>query len=384
MEERDINIYLNHIKKSKKKIIAIISTVSIITMLYSFIMPYTYDSYSTIMPPSSSSSGGGLSSFLQNMSGGGGLVLGGLGKSNSSLVYVDILKSFQNIEYIVDQLRLDTVPYFESPNKQELIYNLQKAFLITVEKSGVINISVELKTPFLPSEKDKYEVSNYTAQIINLSTQGLDIIMRNFTNSKAKDSRIYIQSEIIKYRKELDVISIELENFQTENKVLSLEDQTKAIVDQAITVQTELLTVGLELNLAKIMYSEGANEINTLMKQYQYLKTKSLDIQRGADKDNEFAIPLNNVPRLIRIYTDLYRDKKILEKVILYLETQKHQEAIQEKKDVPLVEVLDTAHKPEKRSSPQRKLMLILSIILSSILSIFYIFAEVYFRGKKT
>jgi len=98
MEEKDINIYLDHIKNSKKKIALIVGSISIITVIYSFIMPYSYESYSTIMPPSSSSSGGGLSSFLQNMSG-GGLVLGGLGKSNTSLVYVDILSSYkiQNI-----------------------------------------------------------------------------------------------------------------------------------------------------------------------------------------------------------------------------------------------------------------------------------------------
>jgi len=382
MEEKDINIYLDHIKNSKKKIALIVGSISIITVIYSFIMPYSYESYSTIMPPSSSSSGGGLSSFLQNMSG-GGLVLGGLGKSNTSLVYVDILSSYKNTEYIVDKLRLDTNSYFESVNKQELIYNLQKAFLITVEKSGVINISVELKTPFLPNDEDKNRISSLSARIVNTCTEGLDNIMRNFTNSKAKLSRIYIENELDNYRIKLDSVSLALEEFQTENKVLSLEDQTKAIVEQAITVQTELLTVGLELNMAKILYNEEASEINTLSRQYSYLKQKSLDIQTGNESESEFAIPLNNVPKLMRIYRDLFRDKKTLEKVILYLETQRHQEAIQEKKDVPLVEILDKANKPEKRASPQRKLMLILAFILSSLISIFYIFIELYFKEKK-
>lgn len=382
MEEKDINIYLNHIKNSKKKIALIVGSISIITVIYSFIMPYTYESYSTIMPPSSSGSGGGLSSFLQNMSG-GGLVLGGLGKSNTSLVYVDILSSYKNTEYIVDKLRLDTNSYFESVNKQELIYNLQKAFLITVEKSGVINISVELKTPFLPNDEDKEQLSSLSAKIVNACTEGLDNIMRNFTNSKAKLSRIYIENELDNYRIKLDSVSLALEEFQTDNKVLSLEDQTKAIVEQAITVQTELLTVGLELNMAKILYNENASEINTLSRQYNYLKQKSLDIQTGNESESEFAIPLNNVPKLMRIFRDLFRDKKTLEKVILYLETQRHQEAIQEKKDVPLVEILDKANKPEKRASPQRKLMLILAFILSSLISIFYIFIELYFREKK-
>jgi len=255
--------------------------------------------------------------------------------------------------------------------------------LITVEKSGVINISVELKTPFLPNDEDKNRISSLSARIVNTCTEGLDNIMRNFTNSKAKLSRIYIENELDNYRIKLDSVSLALEEFQTENKVLSLEDQTKAIVEQAITVQTELLTVGLELNMAKILYNEEASEINTLSRQYSYLKQKSLDIQTGNESESEFAIPLNNVPKLMRIYRDLFRDKKTLEKVILYLETQRHQEAIQEKKDVPLVEILDKANKPEKRASPQRKLMLILAFILSSLISIFYIFIELYFKEKK-
>ena len=97
---------------------------------------------------------------------------------------------------------------------------------------------------------------------------------------------------------------------------------------------------------------------------------------------DKFSIPLDSVPRLIRIYQDLMRKKKILEQVNLYLATQKYQSAIQEASDVPTVEPLDLAIVPEHRIAPQRKVMLILAFFISLVGGSLYLLILAVYNGN--
>ena len=98
----------------------------------------------------------------------------------------------------------------------------------------------------------------------------------------------------------------------------------------------------------------------------QYLRLQS----GGLLGSDDFSFPLSDLPKLFRKYLNLMRDKKIMEQVNLYLETQRYQEAIQEQSDVPTIEPLDRAVPPLKRESPSQRIVLIFAIFMGYIITL--------------
>lgn len=378
---RELNLYkfLQVFKLNIKKIILIVFILDLLLLGYTFIMPQMYKSELSIMPPKGSSSGGALSSFISNIAG-SALSFGGMSESKSGL-YADILKSKSVTGKVINKLRLDTLSQFSKVNRLDLQGMLASSVEVDVEKSGIIRLVCEMKTDYLASNKDVDFTKNLVKVVTDAFASSLDDVLKEKSNSTAKNSRIYIEGEIAKYNKQLDSVAFLLQNFQETNNVLEIEEQTKAIVQSAIDIGSQIIKAEYELNLAKLQMSPNSEKVNILKEQVELLKSQYTQVQSGGLGSDKFSIPLSKVPDLARQFATLYRDRTILEKVILYLETQKHQEYIQEEKDTPVIEVLDDAYLPFKKSAPQRSLILILgTIIFLAGTSIFVVY-KAYKKG---
>ncbi len=354
---------LDRLKKSKVKIVISIFSIVALVMGYTLIMPYTYMANSSIMPPEKAS-GGSLNSFLQNVSGMIDLSGGGQVDSRSKLMK-SILSSRSVAEKIYDKLELKDNILFKENEKQDVIGFIPSLFEVEVEKSGIIMLSGFIATGYLPNDKEKLAAAELSYKLTNVAIDALNEVLVEKNSSTAKNSRIYVENEIRKYKIQLDSVSTELETFQSTNKVLALEEQTTAIVSQVIELNSLLTETKTKLNLAKIQYAENSPQITALQSQVDFLQRQSNELQAG--NNDEFSISLNKVPNLTRKYLELFRDKTILMNVLTYLETQKHQEAIQEEKDIPVVQVLDTAIQPRNKYSPTRGKILFISLFISTL-----------------
>ncbi|MEZ4724631.1 MAG: Wzz/FepE/Etk N-terminal domain-containing protein [Candidatus Kapaibacterium sp.] len=370
---------LNRLKKKKSRIaISIVSIVALV-MAFTFIMPYTYMANSSIMPPEKTS-GGSLNSFLQNVSGMIDLAGGGQADSRSKLMK-SILSSRSVAEKVYDKLDLKNNILFKEYKKQDVIAYIPTLFEVEVEKSGIIMLNGLVPTGYLPNDNEKKAASELSYKITNVAIDALNEVLVEKNSSTARNSKLYVENEIKKYKKELDSVSTQLEQFQSDNKVLALEEQTTAIVSQVIELNSLLTETKTKLNLAKLEYSENSPQVAALESQVEFLQKQSNQLQAG--NDDEFSISLNKVPKLSREYMELFRDKKIIMNVLTYLETQKHQEAIQEEKDIPVVQVLDTAIEPRFKYSPSRGKILFISTFISTVIVLLIFMIVSYYEIRK-
>lgn len=359
----------------------ILLIILIIITILSFIIPHNFVSNASLLPPKKDgASAGGLSSFIQNFAG-GGLSLGNLGQSDQSKVFAEIVKSRTVAEFIIDSMHLKQKEPFNKMIHDKLLRFIDKSISVDVDKSGIIYITAEASSDFFPNKNDDKKTAEFAAKLANSAIEGLDKVIKERSMSSARKSKEYVEKEISRYLTKLDSIETQLELFQKNNKVFALDEQTLAIVKQAIEVGSLLAKADLEKNMALLEYQQNSPQYEFYNKQYDLLSEQYKKIQTGGLTDNEsFTIPLDEVPKLIREYTDLFRERKIIEQVMLYLETQRHQEAIQEKRDVPVVEVLDFARPSDERNSPKRALMLILGFAMSLIFISIYISTKAFYR----
>ena len=371
------------IRSRIKFIGAFIGVILILVIAYSFVMPHKFTASATVFPPNKSDGGGGLSSFLQSFAGSGGLVLGGIGQGNQTQMFKEILQSRSLAEYIVRDLKLSDNKMFKGLDSAVQAGIIRSMIEIEVERSGLIIVTANVETDYFPGGTSKDRAASLAASIANTAIKGLDKIVREKNISSARSSREYIEETLTEYKKDLTEVEIRLEEFQKENKVLSLDEQTAAILNQVVTLGAELNKAQIDLNIAKQEFEPNSQLVKSYRETVEFLEEQYERVQKGGlVSEDAFSIPLNKLPGLIREYTDLVREKKILEQVILYLETQRHQEAIQEERDIPIVEPLDEAMKPGQRAAPSRKLMILLALVISGGLAVSIVIAHAVIKGR--
>ncbi|MBK6680953.1 MAG: hypothetical protein IPG53_13470 [Ignavibacteriales bacterium] len=74
--------------------------------------------------------------------------------------------------------------------------------------------------------------------------------------------------------------------------------------------------------------------------------------------------------------SNYFREVKVLNEVYLMLQHQYYKEIIQEQKDIPTIEVLDTATPPMRASSPQMFFSMIGAGLLFFLLTFLYYFKK--------
>lgn len=362
--------------------IVVLLSLGLITAI-TFILPVTYTSTTTIIPPKENSANGGLSGFLQTLSS-GGMGLDALSSKNSQSKFIgDVLSSKTIMNKLIDSLQLEKNELFLNLNREDIIEILQSNINVEIAKSGLITFTYDSKTKAFSNTSNQQNAAILSAKIANNAVKFLDEVLRNKNISTAKNTKKYIEQQILQYKIRLDSISIVMENFQNENKVISLDDQAKAIVTEAVNAGSDLLKAETELNLANIQFNSNSQYVETLKEQVEFLKKKTNQIQTGGLLENDkYSIPLNQLPKLVREYTDILRSKKIIEQVMLYLETQRHQEGIQAEKDIPVIEQLDKAEVPIRKSAPKRSALIILGFFVSLSIAILVVLINAYLKGK--
>ena len=380
-KELTFSTFIKYLLLKRKTIFIITVVITVIVMIYSLIAPFQYRAGATILPPENSHSMGDLTSFLQTLS--GGVALGGSAGGNKLLIFKEILKSREVAKMIVEKNRLVERLKVEPECIDEFYDDIAKMIQVELKRSGLILLVVETATPYFPNTKDKKEAAELSATIVNTAIQALDSINRIKNTTKARRKREFIERVFLKKQHELFKVDSLLEQFMTEHHLYALEDQNKAIMNNAVELGTRLAQAEIELNLKRLDFSDSSPVVISAQEKYDNLLEQYRRIQTGGiASQDKFSIPLDSVPRLIRIYQDLMRKKKILEQVNLYLATQKYQSAIQEASDVPTVEPLDLAMVPKHRIAPQRKIMLILSLFISFVGASLYLLVLAVYRGN--
>ncbi len=346
--------------------ITFVSTILVFILLL-VVVPITFISEVTILPPEKSSQLSGLGSLLGS-SEINSFMSGSVSSANSQL-YGEILKSRSASLYVVEKLQL--MDYLDARNKFEAAEILKKKINLNINKEGIIELSVEVSSSFLPlflSNQDK--LKNLSAQLSNCFAEALDRINREKNSSKARNARIYIESQLVITNEKLDSAETRLLEFQQNNKTISLPDQVEAVLKNAADIKSEIAKTEIQIELLDANLSEDSRIYKSLEKKLEALQQQYSKLEIGS---KDYMIAFNDMPSLGKELTNILREVKIQNEVYTLLQQQYYKEKIQENRDLPTVQILDLAIPPTKKSSPK--------VVLSTIagMMIFLIITSLYF-----
>jgi len=383
-EEDEINLidlFLVFFKR-KKMVCSIVFAAIILSVIVSLLLPKMYTATARILPPQESNSG--LSGLLSQTGGAlGGLASSFIGGESSADLYVGILESRSVADMLIK--KFDLKELYEAEYLEDVYKKLAKRTAIQVSrKTQIIDVEVEDRDP------------GKAADMANTYVNALDHINRTVNISEAQRKRVFLESRLKKVKKDLVKAEFILKQFQEKYKLVSIADQARAIIEGAAKIKGEIIVAETELEILKKFGTERQNEAVMLKSKIAELKNQLAKIEGGEsgksvvgksnmnEGDPDFYISFSELPALGMRLAQLMREAKIQEEVFKLITTQHELAKIEEARDVNTIQVLDRAVAPDKKSSPKRALIVILSTVVAFFMAVFLAFFLEYVDRLKT
>lgn len=368
----DFHTIVHTILVNWKRIISItILSMILLFLIFMFVYPITYTSSVTILPPERKKDFG-LGGLLGSGSDLSSLSLGSLSIASSE-IYIQILKSRTVSEFVVNKLKLKEK--FSVDTEQEAVGKLQNMISTDLNKEGIVKLSVDVTSGLFPSIFSNKDSLKSEAQLIAKTfIEGLDFVNNSKISNKSKRTRIYLEGQLELTKATLDSVEKALVEFQQKNKTVALPEQMKSSLEAAAKLKSEITRIEIEMSLLKNDVTEENKYYNSLKKQLEELRNQYYKF----DTDKiDYLVSFKNAPELGREFSSLYREVRIQNEIYVMLQQMYYKEKIQEKRDIPTVDILDEPIKPDKPSSPR----MIFSTVIGGIfifigLSAFYIYKE--------
>lgn len=346
--------------KSWKYITVVPVVVAIIVLVITLFIPNTYTAKTIIIPSDSDNSGmGNLMSQL------GGLIAiagGSVGSKTSGDQYISMLKSISIKDPLVTRFKL--MDRYNVKYRVDAYNKLDEIAAISLgKKDGLITISISDEDPKLAAEM----ANEYVNQLGKLITR--------LSMNDAGENRNFLQKRLAETKADLTKAEEALRLFQDRNKAISVTDQAKATIEGVAQLRAQLAIQEIQLGTLKRQFTENSQEVKNSKSTINQLRSQITDLE-GKNKTSSSIPSVGSVPQLGQEYIRLMREFKIQETVLEMLTKQYEVAKLSEAKDTTSFQVLEPAKTPERKSKPQRGLIVIMSAFATCFLMILIAFIQ--------
>jgi uncharacterized protein involved in exopolysaccharide biosynthesis len=370
--------YSSIVWKRRWLIICVCTTSVVAAFMVSLLLPKMYESTATLLPQIESNEASSMAALLSASGAGGaaqslGISLPGAPATPTD-IFIAILKSRTMADDAVKQFNLMEV--YQSSTSEDARRALQGATQISVTKEKVIKVTVEATSPQLAADLANFYVNN------------LDRLNRTLNISKATHNRRFIEQRLNETQVSLVKAEEELRDFQTKNKTVAVEAQSKAMIEAAAHVQAQIAAHEVQLEAMSSYLSPDNPQLVPIRTSLQELRKQLYMMESG--KGGKGMLPgdrlhpaMITVPALALDYGRLMRELKVQETLYTLLTSQYEQAKLAEARNTPTVQILDPAVPPERKSRPIIRKNVLMTGLLSLLFSVFCTFSwEAILRWK--
>jgi tyrosine-protein kinase Etk/Wzc len=356
----------------KRLILWITAGCAVIAVIVSLILPKWYTATVTLLPPQQNSSmAAALSSQLSSLGGVAALAGGSLGLKNPNDLYIGMLKSRTVEDAMVQHFGLmqEYRERFPSDARKEFE---KHASVDGSGKDGLIHLSVEARNPQRAAEL----ANGYVAQFRQLS--------EHLAISEASQRRLFFERQLQQAKDNLANAEEALKKTQQTTGLIQLDSQSRALIESAASLRAGIAAKEVQIEGMQT-YATGEN--TELVRAQRELDTMKAQLSKlggsAAGSSGEFIVPKGSVPEAGLEYVRKLRDVKYNETIFEVLARQFELAKLDEAKQGALVQVVDPAIAPDKKSSPKRALIVIGATVLGLFFGIIVAVAQAAFEFVK-
>ena len=358
MDDDEINLMdlLLVVAKHNRFIIKLTVLVAVLSVGVTLLMPNIYTAKVMIMPPQQSQSSA-ASMLMAQVGALGGLA--GVDKSPSGL-YIGMLKSRSVADNLIERFKLMAV--FEQKTYIATRKILEGAVTMTAGKEGMISIEFDDKDPKL------------AADIANGYVDALDGLVRRIAVTEAGRRRLFFEGELKKTQDKLDNAELAMKTLQEKTGVISMEGQSAAILSAEASLRAQIASKEIELSAMRGFATAQNPDVRRTEQMLVSLRTQLAKLEHQAQATEADMPSKSKIPGMAIDYVHRMRDLKYNETLFAFVSQQLASAKLDEAKDAPVIQVVDNALVPEKKSKPKRALIVILATMLAFFVGVLFAF----------
>lgn len=339
---------LSLLAERKRLIFTVTAGFAVASIIVSLLLPPRYTATVTLLPPRQNFS---LASLLGSQMGSLGemaaLAGGSLGLKSPNDMYVGMLRSRTVEDSLVQSFGL------MKEYHDRYLSNARKDFernsvVDGDNKDGLIHISVVDRNPVRAAQLANGYVDQFRALSAHLAI------------TEASRRRLFFDQQLEQAKDNL--ANAEAAFVATEQKtgLIQLDSQARALIETATSLRAQITALEVQIQGMQT-YATGQNaQYVQAEKELDALRSQLAKLGGSEDPSNaSLIVPKGMVPEAGLEYIRKQRDVKYYQAVFDFIEKQDEIAKLDEAKEGPIVQVVDHAIPPEKRSSPKRGMIVI-------------------------
>lgn len=330
--------------------------VGLAALAISFAIPPTFTAKTQFLPPQQQQSA--AASMLASLSSLGGLAGAAAGIKNPSDQYVAFLKSVSLQDALI--ARFDLVKRLEVDNRTDARRKLEDMVRTALGKEGLISIEVDDKDP------------QFAAALANAHVEELKKLMGRLAVTEAQQRRAFFEKQLQEAKVNLAKAEAALKSSGVSEALL--KSNPAAALAGVAALKAQITAQEVKIGAMRNYLSENAPEFKSALNDLTNLR-HVLSKQQTPEGSTAAAESGNG-------YIDRYRDFKYHETLYELYAKQFEIARVDESREGAVIQVLDTAQPPERKSKPKKALIAIISTLAAAFLATLFVFVRHALRNS--
>jgi len=350
----DLGNLFRALSKGWRLILGVTAACAAVAVVVSLLLPAYYKAETRILPPQEK---GSLASQLMGQYGGLIALAGGAsGIRSPGELYVEILKSRTVLDRIVD--RFDLMKRYKVKYREDAWKELRNLLTVReVRKSGVIVLTVEDRDP-----KRAAEMANTFIEEMKSLAGGLAI-------SEAGQRRMFFEDQIRHTKESLARTEEDMKGFQQRTGAFQIDAQAKAVIEGIARLRAGIAAKEVEAKVLRSFATAQNPDLKRVEEEIRALRAELEKLESGKGTGFDPLMSSERVPAMGTEYLRKLRQLKYNETLYELLVKQYELARLDEARSAVVIQVIDQAVPPERRSRPKRRLIVLMTMAMGFTLS---------------
>jgi tyrosine-protein kinase Etk/Wzc len=365
------------IARRKRLVIGLPAVVAVLAILISLALPNIYTASVRILSPQQAqSSAAAMLAQLGGVLGAGG---GGGGGKSSNDLYLAMLKSRTLTDRLID--RFDLMNRWEGKFRSDIRGALEGVTKATSGKDGIITIEVDGQDP------------KFAAEIANAYVEELVRLTSSLAVTEAAQRRLFFEKQLALAQDNMARAEKEARQSIEQGGIAMIDEQGRTLLEATAQLRAQIAVKEVQIASMRSYAAEQNPDLVAARQQLDVLKAQMARYEGQTPvlapvvgeppaRSPRRGDPAASASRTGTDATAAYasaarvRDVKYHQVVFEMLARQYEAAKLDEAKDTSVIQVLDPAQVPDRKSKPKRAIMVILATLAAGFLAILVAFIQ--------
>ncbi len=335
--------------------------MALLAAIVSLLLPFRYTAFTTILPPQqTNSAGSALMAQLGSLGSVASLAGGGLGLKNPDDLQIALMKSRTVEDAMVDRFHL--MALYHRKYRSDARKKLEKVVEIDAKsKDGLIHLSVTDSN------------ARRAADMANGYVQEFKKFSATLAVTEASQRRLFFEQQLKQAKDNLATAEEDLKRTEQKTGLIQLDAQARATIQLVADLRAQIAAKEAEITAIR-SFATGENpELQLAQQQLVGLQAQEQKMGASTESAENALIPRGSIPESQIEYIRKLRDVKYYETIFDLLARQYEVAKVDEARQGAVVQVVDAAIIPDKRSFPTRTLIVLGAALFGMFAGIFWV-----------